>query len=251
MPAEFRKVKGKFGLLEKFAKDAPLDIFFEVFMHLEPGDLLQLARSLKNLRNVLLRKSSESIWRIARSNVGLPPPPDDLSEPQYAHLVFFNAYCHNCLGKPRPHSHRGRRVFWVLRMRCCKTCASKLLTTLDKAKKSLKIDDLVANVIPCEEIPGGEFLKLPRDLHYNDYYAVQSSTAVMYQAEFNALETDEERVAWLESMKKVKETRLQHATLYHQWEVARNRERNGPFVEHLKALSAAVVARWTAAGRVC
>ncbi|KAE9389352.1 hypothetical protein BT96DRAFT_926616 [Gymnopus androsaceus JB14] len=244
MPAEFRKVKGKFGLLEKFAKDAPflraLNYINQIFMHLEPGDLLQLARSSRNLRNVLLRKSSESIWRIARSNVGLPPPPDDLSEPQYAHLVFFNAYCHNCLGKPRPHSHRGRRVFWVLRMRCCKTCASKLCSpTLDKAKKSLKIDDLVANVIPCEEIPGGEFLKLPRDLHYNDYYAVESSTAVTYQAEFNALETDEERVAWLESMKKAKK------------HVARNRERNGPFVEHLKALSAAVVARWTAAGRVC
>ncbi|KAE9389327.1 hypothetical protein BT96DRAFT_926614 [Gymnopus androsaceus JB14] len=226
VPPEFRKVKGKFGLLEKFAKDAPLDIFFH-------GNLLQLALSSRNLRNVLLHKSSESIWHTARSNVGLLPPPDDLSKPRYAHLVFFIAYCH----KPRPHSHCSRRVFWVLRMRCCKTCASKLLTTLDKAKKSLKIDDLVANVIPCEELPGGKFLKLLQDLHYNDYYAVQSSTAVIYQAEFNALETNEERVAWLESMKNVKETQLQHATHYHQW-------------EHLMVLSAAVVSQWTAAGRV-
>ncbi|KAE9386008.1 hypothetical protein BT96DRAFT_1006510 [Gymnopus androsaceus JB14] len=80
---------------------------------------------------------------------------------------------------------------------------------------------------------------------------MQSSTVVMYEAEFNTLKTDEERVAWLESMKKVKETWLQHATLYHQWEVARNREQNAPFVEHLTALSAAVVSQWTAAaGRV-
>ena len=30
MPPEFRKARGKRGLLEKLAKDAPLDIFFEV-----------------------------------------------------------------------------------------------------------------------------------------------------------------------------------------------------------------------------
>lgn len=35
MPQEFKKVRGKFGLLEKLAKDAPLDIFFEVSMHFQ------------------------------------------------------------------------------------------------------------------------------------------------------------------------------------------------------------------------
>ncbi|KAE9391016.1 hypothetical protein BT96DRAFT_322819 [Gymnopus androsaceus JB14] len=63
----------------------------------------------------------------ARSNVGpgLPPPPDDLSEPQYCHLVFFDGYCHNCWQEGRC-----GRVFWTLRMRCCRTCASQLLQAL-------------------------------------------------------------------------------------------------------------------------
>lgn len=42
---------------------------------------------------MLMSKSSESIWRATRSNVeGIPPLPDDLSEPQYAHLLF-SQYC--------------------------------------------------------------------------------------------------------------------------------------------------------------
>ncbi|KAE9386009.1 hypothetical protein BT96DRAFT_560617 [Gymnopus androsaceus JB14] len=55
-----KKIQGEKGLLEKLAKDAPLEIFFEIFMHLEPGDLLQLARTSKDLRNVLMSKSSET-----------------------------------------------------------------------------------------------------------------------------------------------------------------------------------------------
>lgn len=41
-----------------------------------------------------MSKSSESIWRTARENVeGLPPRPNDLNEPQYAHLCY-ESYCH-------------------------------------------------------------------------------------------------------------------------------------------------------------
>ncbi|KAE9386163.1 hypothetical protein BT96DRAFT_839664 [Gymnopus androsaceus JB14] len=74
----------------------PLEIFFEIFMHLEPGDLLQLARTSKDLQNVLMRKLSKSIWHTACNNVepGLLKIPSDMSEPEYAHLLFFDNYCH-------------------------------------------------------------------------------------------------------------------------------------------------------------
>jgi hypothetical protein len=39
------------------------------------------------------RSLSISIWKATRSNVGLPPPPDDMSEPSFADLVFVG-YCH-------------------------------------------------------------------------------------------------------------------------------------------------------------
>ncbi|KAF9075683.1 hypothetical protein BDP27DRAFT_1414865 [Rhodocollybia butyracea] len=77
------------GKLERLAKDFPLDVILEIFCFLEPDDLLRLVRTTKRIRSILMNKSSESIWRAARENVnGLPIPPDDLNEPQYAHFCY-------------------------------------------------------------------------------------------------------------------------------------------------------------------
>ncbi|KAE9387913.1 hypothetical protein BT96DRAFT_836984, partial [Gymnopus androsaceus JB14] len=71
----------------------PLDVVFEVFMHLDPIDLLSLSRVSKLLRNILMSKTSSSIWCATRSNVpSLPPIPEHFSEPQYAHFIF-SEYC--------------------------------------------------------------------------------------------------------------------------------------------------------------
>ncbi|KAJ4467879.1 hypothetical protein J3R30DRAFT_3306146, partial [Lentinula aciculospora] len=67
---------------------------FQIFCVFDPDDLVRLARTSKDLRGILMSKSSEAIWRSARANVkGLPPRPDDLNEPQYAHLLY-EAYCY-------------------------------------------------------------------------------------------------------------------------------------------------------------
>jgi hypothetical protein len=56
--------------------------------------VLNLARSSKALRNILLRRSAVSIWKKALSNVsGLPVCPVYLSEPQYTNLAF-DRHCH-------------------------------------------------------------------------------------------------------------------------------------------------------------
>lgn len=36
-----------------------------------------------------MSKRSRGVWRIARENVGLPKCPQELSEPEYANLVFI------------------------------------------------------------------------------------------------------------------------------------------------------------------
>ena len=90
----------------------PLDILFEVrwsldwlsplltlymilqifgFMH--PRDLLNLARTTRDFRTLLMSKRSASFWKEARSQVeGLPKPPYYLSEPAYANVAFM-AHC--------------------------------------------------------------------------------------------------------------------------------------------------------------
>lgn len=105
------RFRGNRGKLERLA-EIPLDILFEVrivalylfssvhkgvlqiFGYLAPYDLLRLARTTKDLRKLLMDKSSSSVWQAARSNVpGLPVPLLGMSEPEYAHLMF-SSQCH-------------------------------------------------------------------------------------------------------------------------------------------------------------
>ncbi|KAJ3765092.1 hypothetical protein FB446DRAFT_623413, partial [Lentinula raphanica] len=67
----------------------------QIFTRLEPRDLLALARTSKILREALMNRKAEGIWRVARENYdgGLPPLPTDLNEPQFARLIF-DAHCH-------------------------------------------------------------------------------------------------------------------------------------------------------------
>ncbi|KAK7452728.1 hypothetical protein VKT23_012129 [Stygiomarasmius scandens] len=90
-----QKLRGKRGVLQK-VKDMPLDVLFEIFSYLEPLDILHLARTSYELRDLLMDRASASVWRAAHCNInGLPPLPFDLDEPQYASLCFDN-YCHVC-----------------------------------------------------------------------------------------------------------------------------------------------------------
>ncbi|KAF9071194.1 hypothetical protein BDP27DRAFT_1219468, partial [Rhodocollybia butyracea] len=87
---------------------------------LDPGDLLRLARTSRDLRGILMSKTSGIIWRMARKSVeGLPPRPHDLNEPQYAHLLY-ESYCHVC-----ECGGRCDDVYWSFRIRCCEECALK------------------------------------------------------------------------------------------------------------------------------
>ncbi|KAF9218720.1 hypothetical protein BS17DRAFT_654775, partial [Gyrodon lividus] len=71
-----------------------LDVLFHIFSFLQPMDLLNLARTTKAFRQLLMRRSSVSVWKTARGGVeGLPDCPPDLNEPQYANLVFY-PHCH-------------------------------------------------------------------------------------------------------------------------------------------------------------
>ena len=56
---------------------------------LKPLDLLQLSRVSKHFRKTFTSRSSRYLWAAARKNASqLPDPPEYLSEPRYAALVF-------------------------------------------------------------------------------------------------------------------------------------------------------------------
>ena len=68
---------------------------FKIASHLTPQDLLHMARSCRMMRDLFMSKRSLPIWRTAREALGMPECPPDLSEPQYADLVFFKG-CYVC-----------------------------------------------------------------------------------------------------------------------------------------------------------
>ncbi|KAF8838076.1 hypothetical protein BDN67DRAFT_1004531 [Paxillus ammoniavirescens] len=98
------KLRGKLEMMP----DMNLDILFHILGFLRPMDLLNLARTSKAFRRLLMHKSSAFAWKTARLQIeGLPECPQDLSEPQYANLVFW-PHCHNC-GKTAP------AIYWRIR----------------------------------------------------------------------------------------------------------------------------------------
>ncbi|KAJ8520519.1 hypothetical protein ONZ45_g2661 [Pleurotus djamor] len=94
----------------------PLDILFEIFGCLAPLDVLRLARTSKDLRSVLMKRSAMSLWKTSFTNVpGTPTVPEGMSEPAWANFLFTN-HCFVCLS-PRP-SH----TLAAHCLRYCKRC---------------------------------------------------------------------------------------------------------------------------------
>ncbi|KIK52341.1 hypothetical protein GYMLUDRAFT_49959 [Collybiopsis luxurians FD-317 M1] len=97
-------------------QELPLELIFEILYHLQPYDLLRLARTSHAFRGLLMHKTSAFLWRQARVNVEptLPALPFDLTEPAYAHMLFHH-YCTFC-------EKRCEKAMWECRVRCCKKC---------------------------------------------------------------------------------------------------------------------------------
>jgi hypothetical protein len=71
-------------------------IILQILSELGPMDLVNLARTSKALRQVLMSRKSLSVWLVARRNAGLtrvPDPPEGMSEPAWALLLFGPAVC--------------------------------------------------------------------------------------------------------------------------------------------------------------
>ncbi|CAE7065061.1 unnamed protein product [Rhizoctonia solani] len=102
----------------------PTELFAEVMRNLKPVDILNLARTCKLFRNILMRRSSEPIWKRAAENLFyvLPPPPPWLDMPQYISVVFTNS-CSACGGKPFPKQSKWDPEFQpTLLVRLCVAC---------------------------------------------------------------------------------------------------------------------------------
>ncbi|KAJ7103187.1 hypothetical protein B0H15DRAFT_811322 [Mycena belliarum] len=135
------KTRSKLSMLPSL----PLDILFEIFGHLSPSDVLNMARATKDLRRVLMHRSAVSIWKASLRQIsGLPECPQEMSEPAWVNLVF-STHCHNCF------AHRVQKVDWILRIRLCKQCikTSKILRSDEHLdSQANKLDKIIAQCVP-------------------------------------------------------------------------------------------------------
>ncbi|KAI0728217.1 hypothetical protein C8Q72DRAFT_780249, partial [Fomitopsis betulina] len=100
----------------------PLDILMEIFLYLLPLDLLNLARTSKLFRALLMSRGSAGVWRTSRKLcIYLPACPGHLSEPAYANLLF-SSHCHKCL-KPNV-----KAIIWDFMARYCRPCKKMIHT---------------------------------------------------------------------------------------------------------------------------
>ncbi|KAF5388965.1 hypothetical protein D9757_005040 [Collybiopsis confluens] len=251
IPEEFRKVRGKCGMLERLAKDVPLDVMFEIFSYLDSRDLYHLSRTTRDLRGILMSKSSEFAWRQARTNWGdIPPIPDDLNEPQYADLLF-GVHCHVRFYKPgiyiglltacsryvdarvvlspRSGPFVPNAVDDVQRKREYNTLWAFIYLLIAKGysfphfqsvKKSQPDAYRNEPIFPREVISGVYSNSItPGDNSKSTPARPVShpATAERFKEEFLALETDEERTAWIESKLEEREAQQRHAYACIRW----------------------------------
>lgn len=111
--------------LETHILDSPLQAFFgtipreivcEVFSWLRPRDLVRLAEVNRELRSILTSNESLPIWKSSRERnwTRIPDRPTDLSELQWARLIFC-LQCTIC-------GNEAHEVEWTVRMRVCDQC---------------------------------------------------------------------------------------------------------------------------------
>ncbi|KAI9568846.1 hypothetical protein HD554DRAFT_678596 [Boletus coccyginus] len=123
-----------------------LDVLFLIAEYIHPTDLLSLARTCKSLRELLMDKSSTFVWKTARSQVkSLPDCPADLTEPEYANLIFY-ARCHGC----------GKYTITILcrvRRRYCPGCRIRGLRILSSCNEIIRKNTVLAaeNILAKKE----------------------------------------------------------------------------------------------------
>ncbi|KAF9065159.1 hypothetical protein BDP27DRAFT_1425096 [Rhodocollybia butyracea] len=197
-PDDFPRFQENPGCLERLLKDIPSEMVLEVFCSAEPGDLLCLSRTSKQFRAILMSKRFEYIWRAARQNIGLPPPPHDLNEPQFAHLVFDDVYCYICKRKGR------ENILWTFRARVCPKCAASALPDCDSSYWDQPEEYCLLDILPSESV------HCPLCIGSYKY-------AREFKAEFKALRSEVEREEWMSRKEEELKANREHAQLCAQW----------------------------------
>ncbi|EDR01174.1 uncharacterized protein LACBIDRAFT_312439 [Laccaria bicolor S238N-H82] len=130
----------------------PLDILYEIFEHLHPIDLYHISRTNRSFQDILRSPSSSSIWRAAYEKEDeIPRCPEDISELEWADLLFGKRICQQC-------GNGGAPPNLTFRHRLCRKCARLcLVKQRDLVFPSSSIWSLVRRSQVINMCPDGTF----------------------------------------------------------------------------------------------
>lgn len=192
--------------------ELPLDIIYEILSHLHPAHLLNVSRTNKALRQILMCKNARSVWRSSFANAqDVPPVPDDLTEPQYARLLFDKS-CMFCL------TPNTSTVAWAARIRSCKRCLPPFCAEEDMfgIVELLRYDVALTQLVPSSRM---------KDRHGEGrFYPCEEISAVLEAGEEVWNDEDAAR-PWLKEMVQKCEKREAHGRLLEEWDDRRQDER--------------------------
>ncbi|CAE6483958.1 unnamed protein product [Rhizoctonia solani] len=128
----------------------PVDVFVNIASYFQPQDVLTLSRVNSFLRQMLMSRDSEPIWRSARLNlVGLPPCPKEIPEPTYAALLF-SKICTLC----------GRRALQrmdpILLERLCGNCKKTRLMDVAQHEVDISLVLTSTTILPGYSVDWSE-----------------------------------------------------------------------------------------------
>ncbi|TDL24625.1 hypothetical protein BD410DRAFT_767177 [Rickenella mellea] len=207
-----RRRKGRLSLLPTLA----MDILFEVFIRLQPSDVLNIMYTSKGFRDLLAAPSSTFIWKAVRENLeGFPNCPPFLSEVEYAKLAF-NPHCYRC-GKRTPNSPQ-----WEVLARFCNACLDNMLIPtyrlIEPTDPNTSYEDVLGLIIKKRQ---------GRRRHYLDHFYCEPQVNRVRRHIQNLPEKSSQ--TWLADAKRDAPGIREHAKVCRDWE-SKVRERRQ---EHL------------------
>ncbi|CAE6399493.1 unnamed protein product [Rhizoctonia solani] len=185
----------------------PVEVLIEVAQYVHPLDLIMLSRVNKFFRELFMDKRSALIWRSARENLpGLPHCPDEVSEPQYASMLFTKR-CSVCGG------YAPREMNPVLMIRLCSHCWEEELVDVCRVTDYSLVSSF-GGPVP------GQSRSWKSWCRYKEARAVKVKLNELTEA------GDEDALRqWKEERHKLVETRKKNAAPLENWLVTRERER--------------------------
>ncbi|KAF8557098.1 hypothetical protein OG21DRAFT_402323 [Imleria badia] len=179
---------------------------------------MSLACTCKSLRYVLMDKSALFVWRAARLRVkGMPDCPADLSEQQYARLLFNN----NCQGC----ENRVGNLYWSIHRRYCSMCSIKRLRFLPSCENPIREGGILPTVSLVVD-PGMYYLSWQRNWGWIDGDQVEEL--------MEKLRTTSDAAQLLDDMRKQYRRLMEYANKCIAWEKGMRRKRTKIILKRLR-----------------